>query len=134
MSDMQNKPGGEVVVYRTDDGRNRILVRLEGETVWLPQIALANLFETTKQNIGLHIRNIFEEGELEEDSVVKEYLTTAADGKRYSVKYYNLDRRKCSNWRERDSQKPRPRKPRKGKRMMENEGAIFSENIDSCVE
>jgi len=91
MNDIRNQPGGEVIVYQTEDGRNRILVRLEGKTVWLSQIALANLFETTKQNISLHIRNIFEESELEEDSVVKKYLTTAADGKRYSVKYYNLD-------------------------------------------
>jgi hypothetical protein len=91
MSEKQNEPRGEVVVYQTEDGRSRILVRLEDETVWLPQIALADLFETTKQNISLHIRNIFEEGELEEGSVVKEYLTTAADGKRYRVKHYNLD-------------------------------------------
>jgi len=91
MNDIRNQPGGEVIVYQTEDGRNRILVRLEGKTVWLSQIALANLFETTKQNISLHIRNIFEESELEEDAVVKKYLTTAADGKRYSVKYYNLD-------------------------------------------
>lgn len=84
-------PGGEIVVYQAEDGGSRIRVLLEGETVWLTQIALAELFETTKQNISLHIRNIFEEGELAEGAVVKEYLTTAADGKRYRVKHYNLD-------------------------------------------
>ncbi|MFZ5994169.1 MAG: virulence RhuM family protein [Thermodesulfobacteriota bacterium] len=84
-------PGGEIVVYQAEDSGSRIRVLLEGETVWLTQIALAELFETTKQNISLHIRNIFEEGELAEGAVVKEYLTTAADGKRYRVKHYNLD-------------------------------------------
>lgn len=91
MSENERRPGGEIIVYQTEDGRNRIHVRLEGETVWLPQIALSELFETTKQNISLHIRNIFEESELSKDSVVKEYLTTASDGKRYQVKHYNLD-------------------------------------------
>ena len=81
----------EIVVYRTEDGRNRISVRLEGETVWLSQAALADLFETTKQNVSLHLRNIFKEGELEENSVVKEYLTTATDGKKYRVRHFNLD-------------------------------------------
>lgn len=85
------RPGGEIIVYQAEDGGSRIRVLLEGETVWWPQIALAELFETTKQNISLHIRNIFEEGEWAEGAVVKEYLTTVADGKRYRVKYYNLD-------------------------------------------
>ena len=91
MSDAPEMPGGEIVVYRTEDGRNRIRVLLEEETVWLAQAALAELFETTKQNVSLHITNICEEGELLESAVVKEYLTTAADGKRYRVKHYNLD-------------------------------------------
>ncbi len=91
MSEPPEAPGGEIVVYRTEDGRNRIFVRLEDENVWLPQQAMAALFETTKQNISLHIRNIFAEGELQPSSVVKEYLTTAADGKQYRVKHYNLD-------------------------------------------
>jgi hypothetical protein len=66
-------------------------VRLEGETVWLTQAQMAELFQTTKQNVSLHIQNIFEESELAEISVVKESLTTAADGKNYGTKIYNLD-------------------------------------------
>jgi len=87
----EETPQSDILIYRAEDGRTKISVRMEGETVWLSQIALTALFETTKQNISLHIRNIFQEMELDEDSVVKEYLTTAADGKNYRVKYYNLD-------------------------------------------
>ncbi len=86
-----SRPGGEMIVYQTEDGHNRILVRLKDETVWLTQSALADLFDTTKQNISLHIKNIYEENELREESVVKEYLTTAADGKQYRVKHYSLE-------------------------------------------
>jgi hypothetical protein len=81
----------EFLLYQTSDGVTRIAVRLEDETVWLSQAQMAELFQTTKQNISLHIRNVFEEGELEEPSVVKQYLTTADDGKKYSVNHYNLD-------------------------------------------
>ena len=66
-------------------------VRFEGDTAWLSQSQIAKLFQTTKQNISLHIRNIFGEGELVADSAVKDYLTTAADGKEYSTYDYNLD-------------------------------------------
>jgi len=83
--------GGEIVIYQTEGGQTKIEVRLEGETLWLSQAGLAELYQTTKQNISLHIANIYEEGELYEDSVVKEYLTTAADGKKYKTKHYNLD-------------------------------------------
>ncbi|MFC1782721.1 RhuM family protein, partial [Planctomycetota bacterium] len=83
--------GGEIVIYQTKGGQTRIEVQLEGETLWLCQADLAELYQTTKQNISLHIANIYEEGELCEDSVVKEYLTTAADGKNYKTKHYNLD-------------------------------------------
>ncbi|HOT49733.1 MAG TPA: hydroxyacid dehydrogenase, partial [Candidatus Hydrogenedentes bacterium] len=58
MNNVHETPGGEIVVYRTEDGRNRIRVLLEDETVWLAQAALAELFETTKQNVSLHIKNI----------------------------------------------------------------------------
>lgn len=68
-----------------------IEVWIEEETVWLTQAQMVNLFEATKQNISLHINNIFKEKELQADSVVKEYLTTATDGKRYKTKFYNLD-------------------------------------------
>ena len=65
-------------------------VRLENQTVWLSQSQMTELFQTTKQNVSLHLQNIFEEGELAENSVVKDYLTTAADGKNYQTKFYNL--------------------------------------------
>jgi len=81
----------EIIIYQTEDGRTKIQVRMENETVWLTQSQMAELFQTTKQNISLHINNAFKERELEEISVVKEYLTTAADGKSYSTKHYNLD-------------------------------------------
>jgi hypothetical protein len=81
----------QILLYKTDDGHSRIEVRLENETVWLSQKLMAELFQTTKQNISLHTRNIFKEGELEEASVVKEYLTTASDGKTYLTNFYNLD-------------------------------------------
>lgn len=81
----------EFIIYTTDDGQVDIEVRLEDENVWLTQNSMAELFDTTKQNISLHIKNIFEENELNENSVVKENLTTAKDGKNYKTKFYNLD-------------------------------------------
>ncbi len=81
----------ELVLYTSDDGRTRLDLRVEGQTVWLTQLEIAELFQTTKQNVSLHANNIIEDGELAEDSVVKDSLTTAADGKRYKTKLYNLD-------------------------------------------
>ena len=81
----------EIIIYQTQDGQTKIDVRIENETVWLTQNQMAELFQTTKQNISLHIKNIFEERELLENSVVKNYLTTASDGKNYNTKHYNLD-------------------------------------------
>ena len=81
----------ELIIYQTDDGRTRIETRLEDETVWLTQAQMAELFQTTKQNVGQHLKNIFEERELDEDSVVKKFFITAADGKGYSTGFYNLD-------------------------------------------
>ncbi|MHB8988462.1 MAG: RhuM family protein [Desulfobulbia bacterium] len=81
----------ELLIYQDSDGKVKIDVRLEEETVWLTQAQMVKLFDKTKQNISLHIRNIFQEGELSEEAVVKEYLTTAADGKSYRTKYFNLD-------------------------------------------
>jgi hypothetical protein len=83
--------GGQFLVYQTEDGKLKLDVRFEGETVWLTQQHMAELFQTTKQNVSLHIQNTFSEGELLEDSVVKKSLTTAADGKNYATKFYNLD-------------------------------------------
>ena len=85
------RKNNDIIFYTTDDGQIKIEVRLEDENVWLTQNAMAELFDTTKQNISLHIKNIFEEKELDENSVVKENLTTASDGKRYKTKFYNLD-------------------------------------------
>lgn len=79
---------GEIVIYEDESGRSSLEVRLRNETVWLTQTQMAELFQKTKQNVSLHIRNIFKEGELSENSVVKDYLTTAADGKRYHINYY----------------------------------------------
>ena len=84
---MNNK----MLIYTSDDGQVKIDVRLEDENVWLTQNAMAELFDTTKQNVSLHIKNIFEEGELKANLVVKESLTTASDGKNYKTKFYNLD-------------------------------------------
>jgi len=81
----------EFLIYKTDDGRVKLDVRLENETIWLTQQMMANLFQSTKQNIGQHLKNIFVEGELDRDSVVKEFFTTAADGKQYKTNLYNLD-------------------------------------------
>ena len=80
-----------VVIYRTEDNTLQLDVQLAEETVWLAQQQMAVLFDTTKQNVSLHINNIFKEGELDKISVVKDYLTTAADGKKYRTTYYNLD-------------------------------------------
>ncbi|MGV3767501.1 MAG: RhuM family protein [Chitinophagaceae bacterium] len=82
---------GEIIIYKARDGQTQIDVRFEHETVWLSQAQMSELFAQTKQNISLHIRNIFKEKELEENSVIKESLTTGSDGKNYKVKFFNLD-------------------------------------------
>ena len=81
----------ELILYASEDGKTRLELRVDGHTAWLTQLEIAELFQTTKQNVSLHAKNILEEGELDRDSVVKESLTTAADGKRYKTKLYNLD-------------------------------------------
>ena len=87
---MENK----IIIYQTQDGQTKIDVRLENETVWLTQNQMAELFQTTKQTVSLHIKNIFEEGELSENSTVKDYLTVQQEGNRKvsrNISYYNLD-------------------------------------------
>jgi hypothetical protein len=84
-------PSGEVILYEADDGATRIEVRLEGETVWLSQKAMAELFQKDVRTVNDHIRNIFEERELRESSVIRKYRITAADGKQYDTLHYNLD-------------------------------------------
>src|SRR3989338_1320943 len=81
----------EIIIYTGDNGRSNIEVRMQGETVWLTQKQLADLFDTTKQNITQHINNILKDGELQTDSVVKKMLTTAYDEKKYQTDHYNLD-------------------------------------------
>ena len=90
MSD-EPSPQSEIILYQTEDGRTLVQCRFENETVWLSQQHMTELFQTSKQNVSLHIQNIFAGGELREDSVVKESLPTAADGKNYASKFYNLD-------------------------------------------
>ncbi len=86
-----NKMGqGEIVLYQPDE-TVKLEVRMEDETVWLTQAQMVELFCSTKQNISLHINNIFKEKELVKDSVVKNSLTTASDGKKYRTNFYNLD-------------------------------------------
>lgn len=80
-----------LILYTSEDGKSQIQLRAEENTVWLSQLEIAELFSATKQNISLHLKNIYEDGELSIDSVVKESLTTAADGKDYLTKLYNLE-------------------------------------------
>lgn len=81
----------EMLIYQNEDGKIKLEVRFEDENIWLTQQLMAELFDTTKQNVGLHLKNIFNEGELNPGSVVKESFTTAADGKQYRTLFYNLD-------------------------------------------
>ena len=81
----------EIVIFKTADEKISVDVRFEGETVWLTQAQLVDLYGSSKANVSEHIKHIFEEEELEEDSVVRKFRTTAADGKSYQTKYYNLD-------------------------------------------
>jgi prophage maintenance system killer protein len=81
----------QIIIYQTADGQSLVEVKFEDETVWLTQGQMQELFNQTKQNISLHLNNIFKEGELSYNSVVKDSLTTASDGKKYKTKYYSLD-------------------------------------------
>jgi len=76
------EPKSEILLYQTDDGSTRVEVRLQEETVWLSQLRMAELFQTTKQNINLHLQNMFSEGELKREATVKEYLTVQFEGSR----------------------------------------------------
>ena len=81
----------KIIIYQTSDGTPKIDVRMENETVWLTQVQLVVLYQSSKANVSEHIKHIFEEGELLKDSVVRKFRTTAADGKNYNVEHYNLD-------------------------------------------
>jgi hypothetical protein len=83
---------GEIVIYKTTDTNDfQLEVRVEDETVWLTQAQMSDLFQTTRNNVTLHISNVFKENELQENSVCKDSLLTASDGKKYKTKLYNLD-------------------------------------------
>ena len=87
-------PGGQFLVYQTEDGKLKIDVRLEGETAWLTQADMADLFQTTVPNVSMHLRNVYAEGELQAAATIKEFLTVRQEGKRQvsrAVEYYNLD-------------------------------------------
>lgn len=81
----------KIIIYTTEDGRTKIDVTLDNDTLWLTQAQLCALYQTGKSNVSEHIKHIFEEGELQEESVVRYFRTTAADGKQYRTAYYNLD-------------------------------------------
>ena len=81
----------EILIYQTENGVTKIDVRMMEETVWLTQAQLCELYQTSKSNVSEHIKHIFEEGELDPDSVVRKFRTTGADGKNYNVVHYNLD-------------------------------------------
>jgi len=85
------KNDSEILLYQTESGQTKLEVRLENETVWLTQKQMGDLFQKSKPTISEHISNIFKEGELEENSVVRNFRTTASDGKEYETNYYNLD-------------------------------------------
>ena len=86
---MENR--GEIIIYQTEDGLASIEVKMQNETVWLSLDLMASLFQRDKSTISRHIKNIFKEGELQQEAVVANFATTAADGKTYNVDYYNLD-------------------------------------------
>lgn len=84
-------PKTDIVLYSTEDGRSKLDLKIHGDTAWLSQKEMAELFQVTPANINQHLKKIFEEGELLPDSVIKDFLITAADGKNYKTKHYNLD-------------------------------------------
>jgi hypothetical protein len=88
----ENSPkSSELLLYQAEDGRTRIEVRLQNGTVWLTQKQMADLFQKDVRTISDHLQNLFEEGELQPDSVIRKYRITAADGKSYDTNHYNLD-------------------------------------------
>ena len=91
MNRPDDSPKNSILIYTTEDGLTKIDTTFDGDTVWLSIDQMAELFQRDKSTISRHIKNIFAEGELERDSVVAKFATTATDGKKYSVAYYNLD-------------------------------------------
>ena len=81
----------QLILYTTEDGKSQIQLRAVGDTIWLSQLGMAELFQTSKQNVAKHLKAIFADQELSEKAVVNQWMTTAADGKNYQVAHYNLD-------------------------------------------
>ncbi len=88
---MNDYNDSEILIYQSESGMTKIDVKIVDETVWLTQAQLCELYQTSKSNVSEHIKHIFEEGELEQVSVVRKFRTTGTDGKTYNVIYYNLD-------------------------------------------
>lgn len=88
---MKDHNNSEILIYQSENGMAKIDVKIVDETVWLTQAQLCELYQTSKSNVSEHIKHIFEEGELEEESVVRKFRTTGADGKNYNMIHYNLD-------------------------------------------
>ena len=88
---MKDYNDSEILIYQSENGMTKIDVKIIDETVWLTQAQLCELYQTSKSNVSEHIKHIFEEGELDQESVVRKFRTTAADGKNYNVVHYNLD-------------------------------------------
>ncbi len=88
---IENPPKGEIVIYKASDGSTQLEVKLDEETVWLTQKQMSLLFNKNVRTINEHIKNIFFEGELAKNSVIRNFRITANDGKFYNTKFYNLD-------------------------------------------
>ncbi len=88
---MEKLEENKIVIYKTENGETEIDVKMQEETIWLSLDQMANLFQRDKSTISRHIKNIFNEGELKQNSVVANFATTASDGKTYQVDFYNLD-------------------------------------------
>lgn len=86
-----DKSDNKIILYQDENGITKVSVRFSDEDLWLTQIQIAEIYDTTKQNIGQHVKNILTDGELSETSVVKDFFTTAADGKNYNTRHYGLD-------------------------------------------
>ena len=91
IGDIMDEKMGNIVIYKTEDGKDKIEVKIENNTVWLNQKQLCDLFNSSKANISEHIKHILDDGELEESATVRNFRTLASNGKYYEVKYYNLD-------------------------------------------
>ena len=89
--DLTKDTKGEIVIYQSEEGRVSVDVLFQDETVWVTQEQMVALFGKAKSTISEHLKHIFEEGELDQNSVVRFFRTTAADGKSYNIAYYNLD-------------------------------------------